>query len=312
MTRSTTRRLAPTAALAALALGLAACGGGSDPLASEPADGSGEAASGQTIVVGSADFSESKLLASLYRGALDAAGVQVGQPRLGIGAREAYLKGLEDGSINLIPEYTGALALFYDKEFDETDSQKVYDGLQQALPEDFTVLEPSKAENKDSITVTQKVADQYSLANVSDLAPVANKVTLGAPAEFQARTQGIPGLKETYGITFGQVRDLGGQALVQALTNGQVDAANIFTTDPAIAQHDLVVLEDDKQLFGAQNVVPLLTKKAAENTQVVETLNKVSAELTTENLQGMLKQVDVDKKDPSTVADGFLSEHGLK
>ncbi|WP_168582481.1 ABC transporter substrate-binding protein [Gephyromycinifex aptenodytis] len=309
MNRSTTR-LGSTAAVIALSLGLAACGGGSDPL-NEESSGSGEAAAAQSIIVGSADFSESKLLANLYRGALEAAGVKVGEPRLGIGAREAYLKGLEDGSINLIPEYTGALALHYDKAFDKTEPQEVYDSLTKSLPENLTVLEPSKAEDKDSITVTKAVADKYSLTKISDLKPVANKLSIGAQAEFQSRAQGAPGLAKTYGITFKQVRSLGGQALVQALTNGQVDAANIFTTDPAIAEHNLIVLEDDKGLFGAQNIVPLLTKKAAEDTTVVQTLNKVSAELSTEDLQTMLKKVDIDKKDPSAVAEEFLSEHGL-
>lgn len=297
--------------LVASVAGLAGCGGGGDPLATPTTPNAAAPAAAGAVTVGSADFSESRLLALIYRGALAAKGVNVAEPRLGIGAREAYLKGLEDGSINLIPEYTGALALYYQKDFAQTDPQKVYEELSRLLPPGLTILAPSAAEDKDSITVTKATADRYRLRTVGDLSAVAGSLTLGAPAEFKSRAQGVPGLTRTYGVTFGQVRTLKGQQIVQALTNGQIDAANIFTTDPSITANGFVVLDDDKHLFGAQNIVPLLTKEAAKDPKVTETLNAVSAALTTGDVQRMLTEVDIDKVDAQAVARRWLSAKGL-
>ena len=117
------------------------------------------------------------------------------------------------------------------------------------------------------------------------------------------------GLTKTYGVTFGSFRELTGQALVQALKNGQVDAANIFSTDPSIAANDFVVLEDTKKLFGSQNVVPLVRSDVQEEVQ--SSLDEVSAKLTTDKLAELLKRTDIDKEDPDQVAADFLKEEGL-
>lgn len=310
-TRPARRRLGVAVALVAT-LSAAACGGGSDPLA-EGGQEADPAATGDatSIIVGSADFTESQLLARIYTGALQADGVEVSEPRLGIGAREAYLQGMTDGSINVIPEYSGALAAYYDQDYAGTEPNEVYQHLQEVLPDGLAVLEPSQAENKDTITVTRETAEENSLRTMEDLQAAAGNMTLGAPPEFKTRRQGIPGMQSEYGIEFGQVRELGGQALLQALVNGQVDAANIFSTDPAYTQHDLVPLEDGQGLFGAQNVLPLVTDEVAQNEQVAGTLNAVSEALTTEDLQQMLTQIDVERADPQQVADEFLQAKGL-
>jgi osmoprotectant transport system substrate-binding protein len=305
------RRRVRTAALAltmAGALGLSACGGGGDPLSSSSSSEGGDAASGD-IVVGSADFSESILLAHIYAGALKADGVNA-TTKTGIGSREVYLKALDEGSVDVLPEYTGGLALYYDKEFAETDPDKTYDALADLLPEGTSVLEKSAAEDKDSIVVTKETADSKSLTTMEDLSKVAGEMTLGAPSEFKTRSQGIPGLKKSYGIEFKSFRPLKpGQATNGALKNGQIQAANIFSTDPAIADNGFVVLEDTKKLFGSQNVVPLVRDDAKE--QVAKTLDEVSTKLTTDKLSQMLKRTDIDKEDPDKVAADFLKEEGL-
>ncbi|WP_068261616.1 ABC transporter substrate-binding protein [Janibacter limosus] len=305
------RRRVRTAALAltmAGALGLSACGGGGDPLSNSSSSEGGDAASGD-IVVGSADFSESILLAHIYAGALKADGVNA-TTKTGIGSREVYLKALDEGSVDVLPEYTGGLALYYDKEFAETDPDKTYDALADLLPEGTSVLEKSAAEDKDSIVVTKETADSKSLTTMEDLSKVAGEMTLGAPSEFKTRSQGIPGLKKSYGIEFKSFRPLKpGQATNGALKNGQIQAANIFSTDPAIADNGFVVLEDTKKLFGSQNVVPLVRDDAKE--QVAKTLDEVSTKLTTDKLSQMLKRTDIDKEDPDKVAADFLKEEGL-
>ena len=301
------RTTSAVALVAASILGLTACGGGDDPLAgdtgSESASGGGGA-----IVVGGADFSESTLLAEIYAGALQAQGIDA-STKLNIGSREVYLRALQDDSVQVFPEYTGALALFYDDSYDGTDADEVYAHVQEVIPDDLTVLEKSAAEDNDSLNVTQETADEYSLTTIEDLQSVAGDLTLAAPPEFKERPQGIPGLEEEYGVTFGSFRPLSGQAIVLALAIGQAEVANIFSTDPSIAENGFVTLEDTKKLFGSQNIVPLVRADRAD--EVKDALNAVSAVLTTEAIADMLKQTDIEKKDPQEVAQQFLSDNGL-
>lgn len=304
-------------------LSISACGGGGgSPLATggssgAPSGSGGTSASGGssasggvgTIVVGSADFAESQLIAAIYAGALKAKGVTV-EEKPNIGAREIYLGALKDGSIDLVPEYTGALALYYDKTVPIDDPDKVYAKLQKLVPDSLAVLAKSAAEDKDAIVVTKATADKYHLKAIPDLVGPAKNMTLGAPPEFKTRTQGVPGLKKTYNVDFGSFRPLKGAALSNALKNGQVDAANIFTTDPSIAVNGFVALDDTKGLFGAQNVVPLISKDKLNGT-VKSALNAVSAKLTTDSLLAMNKQVQVEHKDVAAVAKSFLSTNSL-
>jgi osmoprotectant transport system substrate-binding protein len=302
------RTTSALALLAASLLGLTACGSGNDPLASETPAATASGGSGQPIVVGGANFSESTLLAEIYAGALRAKGLDA-TTKPNIGSREIYLRALEDNSVQVFPEYTGALALFYDKSYTGTDPEEVYAYVQEVVPDTLTVLDKSVAEDNDSIVVTKQTATEKGLATIEDLAPVAGDLTLAAPPEFKERPQGIPGLEKTYGVTFGSFRPLTAQGVVQALKNGQVDAANIFSTDPSIAENEFVQLEDTKKLFGSQNIVPLVRADRAD--EVRDALNAVSAKLTTESIAQMLKQTDIDKKDPKAVAQEFLSANGL-
>lgn len=294
---------------------LTACGGGSDPMATGSpsgagASGSSTAASGAAIKVGAADYSESQILAAIYAGALKAKGVNASATSP-IGSREVYLKALGDGSINVMPEYTGSLALYYDKNLTATDPQQVYDALAKLVPATLTVLKPSTAEDKNSVTVTKETADKLGLTKISDLSGKAGELTMGAPPEFKIRPQGAPGLTKVYGFSFKSYPEMKGQQLVQALKNGQVDAANIFTTDPSIKANNFVVLEDDKKLFVPENVVPLVAKSAA-TPEVTKVLDEVGAKLTTEGLRDLLTKVDVDKQDVAKVADEWLGANGLK
>jgi osmoprotectant transport system substrate-binding protein len=211
--------------------------------------------------------------------------------------------------VQVFPEYTGALALYYDKTFTGTDADEVFAHVQKVLPDTLTVLDKSAAEDNDSIVVTAETASSKNLKTIEDLKAVSGDLALAAPPEFKERPQGIPGLEKTYGVVFGSFRPLTGQGIVQALKNGQVGAANIFSTDPAIAANGFVALEDTKRLFGSQNIVPLVRADRAE--EVKDTLNAVSAKLTTESIAGMLKQTDIDKADPKTVAEEFLKTNGL-
>lgn len=300
------------AALAAGAVSLTGCGLSGDALQS---GGGGSCSSATTpkagpIKIGSANFPESSLIAQIYAGALQAKGVNATTTDP-IGAREAYLKALSDGSVQLVPEYTNSLLTFLNKDAKAKGPEEIYAALLTSIPCDELVLQKSAAEDSNAMVVSKKVANQWHLKTISDLAKHANEVTIAAPAEFRTREQGLLGLKSTYDLTPKAFRPLGNpQAIATALNNGQAQAANIFSTDPSIATNGFVVLKDNKQLFGSDNVVPLIAKKAA-TPKVQVTLNAVSAKLTTSNLAQMVKQVVVDKKDPKAVAAAFLKANGL-
>ena len=302
-------RIALALTAAAAMIGVAACGSGStDPLA---AGASPVRAGSGTIVVGSANFPESALLAEIYAGALSARGVTV-QKRLNIGSRETYIPALKDGSIDLIPEYTGVLDQYFNKNAKATDSNAVYAELKAAVPATMTILNKSAAQDKDAVVVTKGTATKLGLKSIGDLQPYAKDLTLGGPPEWKTRPTGVPGLKKFYNLDFKDFRplDAGGPLSVQALKNGQVDAVNLFTTDPSIADNGFVILGDPKNLFAAQNVVPLIAKSKVTPT-ISASLNAISAKLDTATLGELVKEVVVDKKDPAVVAKEFLAKNGL-
>jgi osmoprotectant transport system substrate-binding protein len=302
--------LALTASAAMLSV--AACGGtSSNPLSTNTAGGSSSSSASGSIVVGSANFPENQLLAEIYAGALEAKGVKVSK-KLNIGSREVYIPALQQGAIDLIPEYTGVLSQYFNKNAKATDADGVYNELKAALPSTLTVLDKSAAEDKDAVVVTKDTANKYHLKSIADLQPHAKDLTLGGPPEWKTRPTGVPGLKKLYNLDFKSFRalDTGGPLTVQALKNGQVDAADLFTTDPSISANSFVILDDPKHLFAAQNVVPLVTKAKVTDT-ISSALNAVSAKLDTATLGELVMEVVVDKKDAAAVAKEFLSKNSL-
>ncbi|CAN5837060.1 ABC transporter substrate-binding protein [soil metagenome] len=294
------------AMLAGAMLTLTACGGGEDPLEGDSGGGGGG-----TVTVGSANFPEAVLLGEMYAQALEAKDIDV-QRNLNIGAREAYIKAIEDGSVDLLPEYTGNLLLFYKKSSSETDEQKVYDQLQQALPKELTALEMSEAVDEDAVVVTQETAKKYDLKSIEDLKPVADKLVVGGSPEFRERQAGLRGLEDVYGLKFAgfETLDVAGPLSIEALKTGKVDVTQLFTTQSAIEANNFVVLDDPKNIAIPQNVVPLIRTDAL-NDDIEQTLNAVSAELTTDELAGLVKRLEIDKDSPVKVAEDYLEEKGL-
>ena len=302
-------KLAAAAVVVAAILPLSACGG-------DPTSGGGTGdASSPAITIGSANFPENQLLAEMYAQALEAKDVTVTR-KFNIGARELYLKALKDGSIDMIPEYNGALlaALSPNGEVAQgvTTTEQVDAELEKVLPSGLQMLKSSPAEDKDTLTVTSDTADKYSLKTIDDLKPVASKFVVGAGPEFKTRYQGLVGLDKVYGLTFKSFKSLdpGGPLTKAALNKGQIQVANIFSTDSSIQTDNLVVLDDTKNLFLAQNVTPVITKSKVKG-DVESTVDAVSAALTTEDLTKYLAEVAVDKKSYETVAKQFLSDNDL-
>ncbi|WP_417233428.1 ABC transporter substrate-binding protein [Arthrobacter sp.] len=310
--RRPTRRMALGAALGLVAtLGLSACSG-SDPLATDSPQATGSAVD-RPLVVGSADFPESKIIAEIYAGALKGAGIEA-TTKPGIGAREAYVGAVKDGSADIVPDYSGNLLTYFDKNATEASAGDIINALKKAVPKGLGVLKASKAEDKDSLVVTAATAEKYDLKSIADLAKVCDQIVLGAPPEFKERAYGLPGLKSTYDCTpksFEPISDGGGPVTVKALITNQIQVADIFTTSPAIKDNGLVVLQDPKDNFIANQVLPLV-KTDVVSQQAADVLNKVSAELTTEDLIELNGYVSGDAKlDPAEAAAEWLQEKGL-
>ncbi|MGH3459494.1 glycine betaine ABC transporter substrate-binding protein [Aeromicrobium sp.] len=296
-------RLTAVLAVAALGLGLSACGG--DPT-------EGEKAATDTITVGSADFPENEIIAEIYAQALEAKDIKV-EKKLKIGAREVYLPALENGEIDLLPEYTGNLLLYLDKEATATSPDDVTAALGDAVPENTEILDVAEAEDKDSLNVTSEFSEQEGITTIADLKKI-DGLKVGASPEFKERPYGLPGMEKVYGITgveFTAIADAGGPATLKALLDGKVDVANIYSTTPSIVENDLVTLEDPENMIASQNVVPLINSDKASD-EVKEVLNAISAELTTEDLLDLNGQNQgEDKVAPAELAKQWLTDKGL-
>jgi len=299
----TIRKITAFAAVAALGLGLAACGG--DPT-------EGEQAASDTIVVGSADFPEAQIIAEIYAQALEAEGIKV-ETNTGSGPRETYIPALTNGELDLVPEYSGNLLLFLDPEATATEPDAIVDALADAAPDGFEVLDASPAEDKDSLNVTQEFAAANNLTTIADLANVPG-FSLGANPEFAERAYGIPGLERVYGLTgieFVSIPDGGGPLTSGALLDGSVDVADIYSTTPSILENDFVTLEDPENLIAAQNIIPLINSEKATD-EVTAILNEISAALTTEDLLALnAENVGPDKTSPKDLATKWLTDNGF-
>jgi osmoprotectant transport system substrate-binding protein len=311
-TTLTRRGLGGLAAGVGLALALSACSSG-NPLSSPSASATGGATSGGSLVVGSADFPESQIIAEIYAGALNAAGVTA-TTKPNIGSREIYFKAVQDGSVDVVPDYSGNLLSHVDAQAAEVTPEDVYKALPGKLPQGLAVLEPSKAEDKDAMVVTKATAEKYQLKSIEDLAKVCKDLTMAAPATFETRSYGFPGLKKNYNCELKALKpfsDGGGNLTLQALLSDEVQVADIFTTTPSIADNDLVVLEDPKNNFKAQQVLPLYND-AKVTDKAKEALNNVSKTLTTDDLINLNRAVSgSQKQNAKDAAAAWLKDKGI-
>jgi osmoprotectant transport system substrate-binding protein len=297
-------KLGGLAAAATLVLALGACGG--DPT-------EGDDSPKGTITVGYAGFPESQIIAEIYAQGLEAEGVDVEVRSSPVGEREAYIPALENGEIDLVPEYSGNLLGYFDPEATATSSEEVDDALDEALPEKLDVLEASAAEDKDSLNVTREFSEKNGVTSIADLAKV-DGLKLGAAPVFKDRPYGPTGLEKVYGvkdIEFVPIADGGGPNTVKALLDGTVDVADIYTTTPSITENDLVTLEDPENLIAAQNVLPLINEAKATD-KVEDVLDAISAKLTTEDLVALnAENQGANKTSAADVAKKWLTDQGL-
>lgn len=290
---------------------LAACGGGITSLKGDANGGGGGGSSTGGVVIGTANFTENQVLGYLYAAVLTAAGVK-STVRPNLGTREILIPALRGGDIDLLPEYQGALLHYLSPKATATEEGDMQNALAIALPAGLQILPYGKAEDSDAFAVTRETADTYGLRTLADLKKQNGKLVIGAAPEVKKRVVGVVGLKEVYGVEFKEFKSLdsSGPLVKGALKKGDVDVANLFTTDTDIAAEDWVVLTDPKNLVPGQHVVPLIADRKADST-VRKALARLGDALTTEDLTELNRKVDKDKKDPEDVANSWAADHGL-
>jgi osmoprotectant transport system substrate-binding protein len=300
--RTTRRFTLPV--LAAITLAATACGG----------FGGGD---GETVTVGANDFAESNILAQMYGLALEDAGIPT-EVRQSIGSRENTYPAVVDGELDLVPEYTGNAYLFVTGEGDTDlrDEQQVYDALVAELESDGLVAaEHSEAQDVDGLAVTRETAEEHGLTTISDIADFPGTFRFGGGPECEERISCFRGYQEVYGLDNMEFvsLDSGGPITVEALKQGEVDGANLFTTQSVVGANDFVMLEDDQQLQLPQNIVPVLRQEVVDEhgEEVLQILDEISAALTEDDLIELNSQVELEQREPRDVAQEWLESKGL-
>jgi osmoprotectant transport system substrate-binding protein len=287
--------------LGVLAMVVAACGGTS---------GTGNTGK-EKITVGGFKFPESSILAQLYGQALAHAGYQVSY-KLNIGQRELVAPALKNGDIDLYPGYTASDLEYWNNKAGEAggDANASVTKLNGHIDsQGLVALTPSPAADQNAFAVTKDTQQKFSLSKMSDLAPIGNQLVLGAGPECPTRPYCLPGLEKTYGIHFKSFKplDTDGQATRAAFKNNSIQVGLVFSADADLNSLGLVVLDDDKHLQAADQVVPIL-RKAVANDEVKSILNKVSAGITTTDLVALNAKVALDHQDPDAVAKAYLEQ----
>jgi osmoprotectant transport system substrate-binding protein len=298
----------------------AGCGGDDDDeeaaaTTEATTDGETGAAGGDTptIVLGTKNFTEQYVLGELYRQALEAKGYTV-ELKSDIGSTEIIDTSLTSGQINMYPEYTGtALTVIFGQEGSEETAEATYEAAKAAYEErGQTLLEMTPFSDSDAIAVLKTTADANGLQAIGDLKKL-DRVRLGGQPEFRTRAQGLPGLRNNYGLTNIEFVPFAGISPYEALDQGKVEAAAIFSTDPPLASGKYVVLEDTEAQFGFQNVAPVVDQELADElgSEFADAVNAVSELLTEEAIISMNSAVAIDQRQPAEVAREFLEANNL-
>ncbi|MEV5956275.1 ABC transporter substrate-binding protein [Streptomyces sp. NPDC051987] len=290
---------------------LSACSSGITSLNESSGSTAGGGSSKGGITIGTANFTENQVLGYLYAAVLQKAGVKV-KVRPNLGTREIVIPALKAGDIDLLPEYQGALLNYLAPKDASAEPGTMQNALTLALPAGLQVLPYGQAADSDCFVVTRATAQKYGLTSLADLAKQNGRLVIGAAPEVKKRRVGTVGLQEVYGVQFKEFKSLDsdGPLVKGALRKGDVDVANLFTTDTDIAANGWVVLADPKNLIPSQHIVPLIADRKADDT-VRKALARLGNVLTTEQLTRLNSQVDNDKKDPEDVAAAYAKQHGL-
>jgi osmoprotectant transport system substrate-binding protein len=269
-----------------------------------------------TIKLGSKNFTEEFIVAQMYGQLLENAGFTV-DFKLNLGGTPVAMAAIENGDIDLYPEYTSTALLTVLNEQPLQNPTDIYNAVKKGYQEKYhlTWLDPSPFNDTQALAMTQAKSQQYGITDFSECSQKAPELILGGPAEFQTRDDGLPGLQKAYGgFQFKQFIQLGtGSLRYQALLDGQIDVVVAFSTDGQIQGDNLVLLKDDKHFYPVYNIAPVVRDDTlAKYPQIADVLNKLAPLLTTPIMSSLNWEVDgPSKKDPAEVAKTFLQQNGL-
>jgi osmoprotectant transport system substrate-binding protein len=275
---------------------------------------------GKVVIVGQ-KFTEADIMTQLYKAVLDDAGYDTSVKNLG--ARDIYLGPLSKGDVTISADYLSSMTEALNRKANGDDAEKVaspdadatLDELNKlAESEGLTALEPAKAEDANAFAVTKKFAEDNNLTTLSDLGASGLSVKLGANTDCPERADCQKGLEDTYGIKISgfEPTGFGSPATKDDLVKGVTQIGSVGTTDATLDQLGLVLLEDDKHLQNAENLVPIVNSDwLKDNEDAEKALNKLSAALTTEDLTTLIGKVDNDREKASDVAEEYLKDKGL-
>lgn len=307
------RALLPLLAAFALVAALGGCGGDGGGTTSTRAASTLPGASRPPVTLGTQSVPEQVLLGQLYQQALEAKGFAVALKQ-NIGSTQVADQALRAGQIDLYPEHIGVFdaAVAGDGTARRSVAAALAAGRRYARAHGFRLLAATPFSDTDALVVLPDYARAHRLASVADLAAVG-RLRLGAPPDFRGRANGLPGLARAYGIRDVDFAPLTVGLSYQALDDGQIDAADVLTTDGQLQSGRYVLLTDPKHLFGFQNVVPVVSARVlrAEGPAFAATLDKVSRALTTGAMQRLNAAVVLDKRSPADAARQFLQAAGL-
>ncbi|MFJ8949753.1 ABC transporter substrate-binding protein [Streptomyces sp. NPDC102381] len=272
------------------------------------------------LVIGSAGFTESDLLANMYALLLKQAGYET--ELLSVGNRELYEPALESGQIDVVPEYAATFADWLNAKAHGPDAKPVgspdLDATMKSLralaaPRGLDVLDAGKAVDQNAFAVTEAYAKKHDLKTLSDLGASGLKVRIAAGDECVQRPYCQPGLEKVYGIDVTGIdpKGVGTTQAKNAVQNGQDQMVLTTTTDATLGDFGLVLLDDDKKLQNADYLVPVVNRSRAGNKKVAAALGKLNSVLTTDDLASMNQQVDSWRRLPEDVARTYLEEKGL-
>ncbi len=268
----------------------------------------------EAITVGSKDFTEQFILGEMYALTLEAAGFTV-ERKLNLGGTPVAHAGLLSGEIDLYPEYTGTGLLTVLKLPTSSDPAEVYKTVAREYEAQFQLiwLDPAPMNNTQALAMTRTRAEELGITTLSDMAAKASQLVMIGPPEFQAREDGLPGLQAVYGnFRLKEYKAVDPGLRYRGLVNGEADVAVAFGTDGEIAAFDLVVLEDDKQLFPPYQVAPVVRQDTLQaNPGIADALNALSPLLTNEVMQELNYEVSGNQREPADVARAFLVEAGI-
>ncbi len=276
-------------------------------------DGSTGSSAG-AIKVGSKDFTEEFILGEMYASVLENSGLKV-ERKLNLGGTPVAQAGLQSGQIDLYPEYTGTALLTVLKLPVNSNQKQVYKTVADAYKQKFNLvwLAPAPMNNSQALAMTQSGAKKYGIKTTSDMVAKASQLTMVSTPEFQAREDGLPGLKKVYGnFNFKKLIPVDAGLRYQALIKGEADVAEAFRTDGEISAFNLVLLNDDKGLFPPYQVAPVVRQEVLKaNAGIRDALNALSSKLTDATMRRLNYEVTDKKREPADVAKEFLTQEGL-